>query len=416
MAACQPPVRAPERRRLTRLAPAGAVVGVSSFVQGCKSWIFPRADAAAALGFFADYAGVRHALGASSGRAALCLILKGLQSLRPGRRIVALPAYTCFSAAAAVVRAGLKLHPVEIDPQTLDCDYAQLAKLPSSELLCILTSNLFGFVNDVSRLREIAGDKGAFVVDDAAQSLGASRNGNLSGTLSDVGFFSLGRGKPLPAGEGGIMVTDSDEIAEALREQLARIAVSSWKDNVALSAKVLATSVFIHRHLYWIPDSLPFLKLGTTPFEPSFPMKRLPPLSLGLLRELLGTLAELNEGRRRRAAWIAQAMGENDNFTVPVAPPGCNPTYLRFPLLARNPELRDWAVRKLRHAGMGATSFYPSAICDIPGIEKFMADGEFHRPQAENLAARLLTLPTHAMVRKEDAGRMACLLTPIAAT
>ncbi len=401
---------------LTLLPPAGAAVGITPLLRGCKSWIFQRADSGAELGFFADYMGMRHALGVSSGRAALCVILNGLQSLRPGRNVVALPAYTCFSVAASIVRAGLKLYPVEIDSQTLDYDYEQLRKVPSDELLCILTSNLFGFVNDVGRLREIAREKGAFVVDDAAQSLGASRNEKLSGAISDVGFFSLGRGKPLPAGEGGIVVTDSDEIAEATREQLTRLAASSWRDNAVLFAKGLMTSVFINRHVYWIPDSLPFLKLGTTPFEPSFPMKKLPSLSRALVYDLLGTLAGLNEGRRTRAAWIAQAIGENDSLTIPSPPPGCNPTYLRFPLLAKNRELRRLALRELRRAGIGASPFYPSAICDIPGIGKFTSGQQIRRSKADDLASRLLTLPTHSQVRKEDAERMGFVLTHLPKT
>ena len=405
-----PDVEPPAARRLGRLAPAGAPVGIAPLMRGCKAWIasHPRADGA--ISYFADYAGVRYARGTSSGRAALSIILKALQALRPGRRVVALPAYTCFSAAAAAVRAGLKLLPVEVDPQTLDYDYARLAAIPANELLCILTSNLFGFVNDVPRLRTIAEDKGAYLVDDAAQSLGASRDGNLSGTVSHVGFFSLGRGKPLPAGEGGIIVSNSPEIAEALDQQLSRTALSSWGDNAALAAKVLATSVFINRYLYWIPDSLPFLKLGTTPFEPGFPVKRIPRLSLGLLREMLGKLGDLNAARRQRAAWIVEAIGENSDFTYPSVPARCKPTYLRFPLLARNRELRDRAVRELRNAGMGASPYYPSAICEIPGIESHLITPECHCPQAESLAARLLTLPTHASVDKEDVGRMTRLL------
>lgn len=406
----RPPADTRDGEAFDFLPPVGSVVGTTPLLRACKSWLFPTADTNDSLGFFADYMGVRHALGLSSGRAALFVILKALQALRPGRRVVALPAYTCFSVAASAVRAGLKLYPVEIHPRTMDCDHTHLAKLPSSELLCILTSNLFGFASDARKLHEIVRDKGAFVVDDAAQSLGASRSGNPSGTMCDVGFYSLGRGKPLPAGEGGIVVTNSDEIAEVIHRQIAQLALSSWKDNALLLAKVLTTSVFLNRHLYWIPDSLPFLKLGSTAFEPSFPVKSLARFSRALVRELLGTLEKLNEERRRKAAWIAQAVSDNDSFTVPTPPPGCNPTYLRFPLLAKNRKLRDLAVMELRRAGIGASPSYPSAICDIPGIEVWMAHGEFHRPKAEALASRLFTLPTHSQVRKQDAERIAYAL------
>ncbi len=402
------------RRALTLLAPAGSIVGARVLARGCKSWLFARADADEGLDFVARYFRVQHALGVSSGRAALAVILKALRSMRPECEIVAVPAYTCFSVAAAVVRLGLKIYPIEVDSRTLDCDYAKLAGLPSRGLLCIVTSNLFGFVNNAERLREIARDKGAFLVDDIAQSLGASRKGKLSGSIADVSFFSLGRGKPLPAGEGGVVVTDSGEIARAVREQLAQFRAATRRQDAGAFAKVLATAIFLNRYLYRIPDSLPFLKLGATPFEPGFPMKGLPCFSRSLALELLGTLPELNDGRRERAAWITRAIAGNDGFIAPLPAPGCNPTYLRFPLLARNRELRDLAVKELRRAGIGATPFYPSALCDIPGIGKWMATPDHHRPRAENLAARLLTLPTHSQVRKDDTVRLASLLSHLA--
>ncbi len=392
------------------LPPVGSAVPASALVRACRSWLFSKAEARDGLGFFAEHMGVRHALGVSSGRAALVLILRALHALRPGRHIVALPAYTCFSVAASVVRAGLKIFPLDVCPRTLDFDDAALAKLPSAQLLCVLTSNLFGFMNDVSKLREIAHSQGAFVVDDAAQSLGASRENKASGTQCDVAFFSLGRGKPLPAGEGGIAVTDSDEIADVIQDAIAQLSISSWTDNTLLFSRALATSAFLNRHLYWIPDSLPFLKLGTTPFEPLFPLRRFHQFSRALLRELLGTLTELNAERRRRAAWIAEAVDGKASFCAPVPSPECDPTYLRFPLLAENRELRDRAVAELRRAGIGASPFYPSAICDIPGIDAWMAGPDFHRAGAENLASRLLTLPTHSQVRKHDAERIAHVL------
>src|SRR5689334_19813047 len=83
--------------------------------------------------------GSRYVFSISSGRAALCLVLKSLARLNPGREVVALPAYTCYTVAASLVRANLKLYPVEIDPQTLDFDFSQLEAVPAEKLLCIVT-------------------------------------------------------------------------------------------------------------------------------------------------------------------------------------------------------------------------------------------------------------------------------------
>src|SRR5262249_8637740 len=151
-----------------------------------------------------------------------------------------------------------------------------LDSLPHKELLCILTSNLFGLVNDLPRIRQIARTKGAFLVDDAAQSLGASRNQNCSGTLADVGFYSLGRGKSLAAVQGGLIVTNSQEIASAIRAEAGNLTASSSAHATWLLLQLVAYATFLRPPLYWIPNSLPFLKLGITEFAPGFSTAALP--------------------------------------------------------------------------------------------------------------------------------------------
>ena len=313
-----------------------------------------------------------------------------------------LPAYTCFTVAASIVRSGLRLFPVDVDPRTLDFDFSQLESVPRDGVLCIVTSNLFGFVNDLRRVGEIARTKGAFVVDDAAQALGASRNGYAAGTRGDVGIFSLGRGKALPAIEGGLIVTNSEEIAGNLQTELAQVPSTSGAHSVSLFFQMLGFSAFLHPQLYWIPDAMPFLKLGATEYAPDFVIAGLPSLSRALLAELLSTPEDCNAVRRLHAGKIAEALSESRAFSTPMPAADCAPTYLRFPVIARDQATRDQAVAKLRAAGIGAGPFYPTAICDIPGIGRHMASKEFHRAKAESLAQRLFTVPVHAYVSEED--------------
>jgi dTDP-4-amino-4,6-dideoxygalactose transaminase len=79
---------------------------------------------------------------------------------------------------------------------------------------------------------------------------------------------------------------------------------------------------------------------------------------------------------------------------------------VRLPVVARDQAGRDRAIGELRNAGIGATAFYPSAICDIPEIAAHMSDCNFHRAQAEDLSRRLLTLPMHPFVNAQDLDRM----------
>ena len=114
----------------------------------------------------------------SSGRAALMLILETLREhADPWRNEVVLPAYTCFSVPSAIVRAGLKVVPCDIDPDHLDFDQSMLPRLVSSRTLCIVPNHLFGFPARMELVLEVARAHRAYVVEDAAQSLGARLGG-----------------------------------------------------------------------------------------------------------------------------------------------------------------------------------------------------------------------------------------------
>jgi len=327
--------------------------------------------------------------------------------------VVALPAYTCFSVPASVVRAGLKVQPVEVDPHTLDFDLSQLETLPDKKLLCIITSNLFGFVNDLPGIRKAAQAKGAFVLDDAAQALGATRNGQFAGTLGDVGLYSLGRGKAVAAMEGGLIVTNSEEIARIMQEEAKNLNLPSLTHGARLLLEMVVYSVLLRPSLYWIPNSLPFLKLGVTEFNPAFPTDELHSLCRALLPRLLDGLQEINEIRRANARAIAEALAGNPDFDFPRPAPSTHPTFVRLPVVARDKVTRERAVSRLRNAGIGASSFYPNAICDIEGIEPHMSVRDFHQKHAELLSQRLLTLPVNPFVRPQDLERMVDILTAL---
>jgi perosamine synthetase len=393
--------------------PAGAPLKITQILHALKTVLSSNGRVGTYLTFCAARLHVQYVFGASSGRAALWLILKSLRRLRPECDLVAVPAYTCFSVPASVVRAGLKIHPVEIDPDTLDFDLSQLDALPDKKLLCIITSNLFGFVNDLPRVRQAAQAKGAFVLDDAAQALGAMRNGQFAGTLGDVGLYSLGRGKAVAAMEGGLIVTNSDEIARIVQAEAKNLNAPSLTHGAWLLLEMLVYSVLLRPGLYWIPNSLPFLKLGVTEFNPAFPTQQLHSLYRALLPRLLDGLQEINQIRRANARAIAEALAGNPNFDFPRPAPNTHPTFVRLPVIARDELTRQRAMNRLRDAGIGASSFYPSAICDIAGIEPHMSARDFHRKHAELLSQRLFTLPVNPFVRPQDLERMVDILTDL---
>jgi dTDP-4-amino-4,6-dideoxygalactose transaminase len=121
-------------------------------------------------------------------------------------------------------------------------------------------------------------------------------------------------------------------------------------------------------------------------------------------------LDALNQVRMRNAQQILSALSEASGFRPLACPAGSSPIYLRLPLLAADRGLRDCALDRLRTAGIGASPYYPAAVCDIPGIEAHLASASAHCPVAENVASRILTLPTHPFVAPRDLARMAEIL------
>jgi perosamine synthetase len=348
---------------------------------------------------------IHYTFGTSSGRAALWLILRSLRHLRPDRDIVALPAYTCFSVPASIVRSGLRLHPLEVDPHTLDFEPSELEALPE-RLLCIITSNLFGFPSDLPSVMAAAQSKGAFVIDDAAQALGSIRNGRFAGTCGDVGIYSLGRGKAVSALAGGIIVTNSEMIAQVIEEEMKVLKAPTISHGAWLLLQALIYSAFLHPNLYWIPNLLPFLKLGVTEFNPAFATDELHPFCAALFNSLLDGLTEVNHVREANARAITKALSGTRHIEFPKPAANTVSTFVRLPVIARDKTVRECAVNRLRDVGIGAGRFYPTAICDIPGVEGHMTNNDFHRKGAESLCDRLFTLPVNPLLTVEDRNRI----------
>ncbi len=389
------------------VAPAGSPLKLNQVLHSASAAISSNDPTEESLQTVATHLGVKRLFGTCSGRSALWLALRSLHRLQPTRDVVAIPAYTCFSVPAAIVRAGLKIHPIDVDPTTLDFDPAELASLRIEKLLCIVPCNLFGFPSDIFAVRKIAMQSGAYVIDDAAQALGSNSDGRPTGTRGDVGIYSLGRGKSVGSVGGGLLVTDSDEIAAVAQSEHAALVDGVGATNGGkLLLKMVGYSLGVRPRLFWIPNSLPFLKLGVTEFDPSFTTSRMHPVSAALLQQLLRGLDEINQIRQSNAKRIMDELSGSSKLDFPRAQSCSSPTFVRLPIAACDSATRDRAVAILREAGLGATAFYPSAICDIPGIEKYMNRNKYHCTRAEELSRRLFTVPVHPFVSPLDVERI----------
>jgi dTDP-4-amino-4,6-dideoxygalactose transaminase len=343
--------------------------------------------------------GVAHVFLMSSGTAALRLTLEALKSVS-GRRSVVLPAYTCFSVPGAVLAAGLRPTICDIDPGTFDFDRDRLDQSLNDDTLCVIAHHLFGVPSDVDSIRTVCQARGVLVVEDAAQAMGAEHNGRKLGTLGDVGIFSLGRGKNITCGSGGVIVTSSQEIASAIGHLYADITAPSIGEQLKDLCELIVMAVFIRPWLYWIPAAMPFLGLGRTIFPTKVPMRRLSGMKAGLLRRWRIALARSNRQRADAARYFSNRVRSRVEYE-PSHP------YLRFPVFASSAVQRDAICAESRRRGLGLSVAYPTPIDQIHEVRQVCNQATF--PSANTVADRLLTIPTHHWLSEHDKEAIAAL-------
>ena len=352
--------------------------------------------------------GLRRELGAeeihlfASGRAALRDLLVWLAA-RSGRREVVVPAYCCFSVPAAVVAAGLRVRLVDVDARGA-IDAGALAALPLESAAALLVANLFGFAEPIEPLRAIAQRAGVALIDDAAQALGAESAEGRAGSRGDVGLLSFGRGKPLSGLGGGALVWPR-------RPQ--GFPAPAHPAPARRAAQIRARSPMARRCepevFRWLA-ALPGLHVGETRFDPAFATGPIDGASLVLCAARLPRIESLAKARAARAKTLAALLREHTRFTPLLAPPGARGVYPRLAVLAPNRATRTAALARLASAGVGASGFYPSALGEIAALRPFL-DGADRQPGAEDLASRILTLPTHAGADEPTRARITSLLS-----
>ena len=394
------------------MPPAATPIGVSDVLSGVVGIVRGRRELDRFRRELTEYFGVKHCFVASSGKAAFALVLLALRELHPGRDDVLIPGFTCYSVPSSIVRAGLKVKLCDLSPQRLDFDFASLSAILSAgeKLLAVVPTHLFGYPSDVLRLRGLMRDPQVTIVEDAAQAMGETWQGKKLGTLGDVGFFSLGRGKAFSAVEGGVILTDRDDIAEALSRRIASLPDYGIGKLAGLVLKALAMTCFTHPLLFWIPRSIPFLRLGETLFEPDFPMLRMSAFQAGLAARWRQRLQSVRDARRRNAQRWTEVLEEVGNCSFP-AQESSLPGLLRLPVRIRDAQKRKALLQESARRGKGVMPAYPASINRIPELKGEL--GAQSLPVAESCAREIVTLPTHAYLTESDVAAIRHLLTDV---
>ena len=389
------------------LPPAAAPISLTDILNGLRGGLEGPHEINRFIAELKAYFNVSHCFLVSSGKVALTLILRALKYDSPDRNEVLIPAFTCYSLPSAIVRAGLKVRLCDIDPRTLDFDESLSRHLENPKnLLAVVCPHLFGLTADIGRIREIIKDEKVTVIDDAAQVMGGIEENDFLGTKGDVGFFSLGRGKALSTVEGGIIVSDSDQIGRRIESLIQKIPVQPGMHQAKLFVYALVLNVLIPPALFWLPKSIPGLRLGETVYDPGFPVGRFSSFQAGLARNWQGRVKFLQQIRRQNVCYWLETL-KRFTWMRPVyikKEPDKVPPMLRLPVMLQDADLRDALLEASEEKGLGIMPSYPDAIDGIKQLEIVNKAGAFSG--AKECANRLLTFPVHGYIRQKDRERI----------
>ncbi len=335
--------------------------------------------------------GVDHCILGGSGRSLLCRLLNELWKKDEYKRDeVMIPGYTCYTVAASVVRAGLKIRAYDVEPETLNPSMDSIQNSMSDKTFAIIGQHLFGIPSSLDGLKDFAREKSLYFIEDAAQALGGKWKQYSLGTTGDFGLYSFGRGKPLPIGEGGALIGRDGDI-------LKKVEITRNSFGYINILKAAAVQVLSQPFIYGFAEALP-LGLGETVFDPAFAIS---PMSVSMKKiavKALDSLSALNEHRNSIAHVYMNLIDKKK--TMPLRD-GSIPVFTRFPVMA-GPQRISARLKRL-----GVRRMYPKAIQDEDMIRPYIADHQKKTPGASRIAESLITLPTHLMITRDLAGEIA---------
>jgi perosamine synthetase len=334
-----------------------------------------------------------------SGSAAFYVALRTLAAREPKRRSVVIPAFTCPLVPIVIRQAGLVPRLCDLGADHFDFDPARLGEACDEDTLAVVPTHLAGRVANVAYAKAIAARMGAFVVEDAAQALGAQRDERSVGTLGDIGFFSLAAGKGLSIYEGGLLVTRDPALGAELTET-ARVLIHhkpAWE--YRRSAELLAYAAMYRPRTLGLAYGMPLrraLRRGDPvaavgdDFPSTIPLHR-----VGRWRDAVGTRAlERLPAFLQVTAALAHRrlprLNGIEGVRVFADDAGDKGTWPYLLLSMPDRVSRDAALARLWHTGVGVSRLFIHALPDYAYL------GDMHGgkdvPNARDFAARTLTI------------------------
>ncbi len=305
---------------------------------------------------FSEYIGVKHALSTTNGTQALILALEAV-GVR-GKEVL-VPSFTFIASATSIIRAGGKPVFVDVDEKTFNIDPEDVRKKITDKTKAIMPVHLYGQAANMDEIMEIAEEHNLYVVEDAAQAHGAEWRGKKAGAIGHIAGFSFYPTKNMTTGEGGMVTTNDDALAE----------------RVTMLRNHGQTARYMHEELGW-----------------NFRMTNIA-AAIGLVQ--LKKLDRANEMRRKNAKFYDENLG--DSVITPYVDERAKHVYHQYTIRVKN---RDAQVEEFKKEGIGFGIYYPRGNHEQPIMQKLGFTAKL--PTTEKLCKEVLSIPVHPLLRRED--------------
>jgi perosamine synthetase len=309
---------------------------------------------------YAAFAGVKHAIAVNTGTAALhaALLASGIKT---GEEVV-LPSFTFVATAEAVVMAGAKPVFADIDPQTYTLAPEAVKKAITPKTRAIIPVDLYGLPADIAPIREVAAKWGLRIIEDCAQSHGATYKGKPAGAFSDIACWSLYAAKNIGTGEGGMVTTDDDVLAEKTRM------VRTHGEKVKYQSQILGTNY----RMTEIQAAIGVVQLNRLP---AFFAKR-----------------------SHNAARLTKDLEKSQKIVLPPKFKDRTSSWYLYTVRIKDAteQKRNKIIEEMHSKGIGAEAYYPTPIHQMPYYKENF--GSFNLPETEKAAKQVLSLPIHPSV------------------
>ncbi|MGH7782801.1 MAG: DegT/DnrJ/EryC1/StrS family aminotransferase, partial [Candidatus Binatia bacterium] len=325
------------------------------------------------------------------------------------RRTVVVPAYTCPLVPLAIAHVGLQIRSCDTRPDRFDFDADTLSAACDADTLCVVPAHLGGSAVDMEPVLEIARRVGAYVIEDGAQSLGANWRGQRVGTIGDIGFYSLARGKGLTLYEGGVLVARDPEMRSRLKNtsdaMIAYRPVAEFIRFIQLFGYMIAyhpvglSLTYGLQLRFWLSKGDPIRAVGDQASS-SIPLHRVgawrKSIGAAALERLRSAISENEKRGRRRAAEVSNIPGMKVIGELTES----SGTWPFLMVLFDTEEQCDRALSQLWRAGLGVTRLFVHDLRGYPFLQRIVPDTP--TPNARSLARRCLTISNSPWVSDRD--------------